>query len=86
MARIAHLLTFADRGRACAWTATEQEARDLAAAAGRVVVSVETLPYPCRPRLDDAEGWGSGQIPSFCHRINPCRGKTACPGRPSCTE
>lgn len=86
MSMTAFWMKFADRTSACAWVSTEQEARDLAATNGKEVVSLTTLPYPTNPRLDKNEGWGKHQIPSFCYRPESCKGKTACPQRPSCTE
>ena len=78
-------ISFSDRGPACAGFVTKKEADALAAAAGEVV-SMERLPYPADPRLDDNKGWGEGQCPSFCHSPNQCKGHGACPQSYSCTE
>lgn len=88
MPRTAFWMQFSDRTWACAWVPTEQEARDLATAQGKNVVLVSTLPYPARPRLDDASSWDAEKdhCPSFCYRPADCKGKTSCPQRPSCTS
>lgn len=78
-------ITFADRAPACVYGGTEDKARELAARSG-TVETVTTLPYPARPRLDDREGWGDGQCPSFCHTPHDCAGRTSCPRRPSCVD
>jgi hypothetical protein len=78
-------ITFSDRGPACAGFVTKEEAGALADAAGRVV-SMEVLPYPASPRLDDNEGWGEGQCPSFCYTPDKCKGRGSCPNNPCCTD
>lgn len=78
-------ITFSDRKQACAGYVTEEEANVLANSAGDVV-NMERLPYPASPRLDDNEGWGDGQFPSFCHSPNKCKGHSACPQPYSCTN
>ena len=77
---------------ACAYVDSEADARALAehaagtANGGPKVRSVQTLPYPARPRLDGVEGWGDKQCPSFCYDPKGCAGRTACPKSYSCVE
>jgi len=78
-------ITFTDRGPACAGCVTREEAEALASEAGNWT-GMEKLPYPANPRLDDNNGWGEGQTPSFCHRPDSCKGRGSCPRNPSCTS
>jgi len=78
-------ITFADRAAACVYGGTEAQARELAAKSG-TVETVTTLPYPARPRLDDREGWGDDQCPSFCYTPTECAGRTFCQKRRSCVD
>ena len=41
------------------------------------------LPYPAHPIIDD--DW-TDATPAFCHKPNKCKGKTACPHDPACSE
>ncbi len=77
-------IEFTNRKPACVY-GTEQEARDLGAAAG-VVTHIRPLPYPASPRLDDRAGWNEGQCPSFCHQPAKCVGRSACPASHSCVD
>lgn len=81
----AYWVTFKDRGAACAWAPTDDEARQIANAAGDVV-TMEELPYPAAPRLDPYDGWGRGQHPSLCYSPIQCKGKKSCPHRHACSE
>jgi hypothetical protein len=83
--RTAFWITFGDAKPACAWVETEAQARELAVDRGKIL-HVDTLPYPAEPRLDDKEGWGEGERPSFCYARSQCINRTACPQRISCTE
>lgn len=47
----------------------------------RVVRSIEQLPYPATPRVGLKT-----DCPAFCYTPNTCKGRSACPRRPSCTS
>jgi hypothetical protein len=78
-------ITFKDRAPACVGMATYDEAIKIAKEHGEVT-SCNVLPYPASPRLDDKEGWGPGQHPSFCHDPEFCKGRTACPKSRACDD
>ena len=85
MSRVIRWFTFEDRGPACALADSEEEARALADAAG-AVKTVDRLPYPAQPRLDQLDGWCEGEIPSFCWAPSTCKGRSSCPRNPCCTS
>ena len=78
-------ITFTDRAPACAGMSTFEEAKELGAAAG-TIDNIFKLPYPASPRLDDKEGWGRGQHPSFCHDPDKCKGRSSCPKSRACDD
>lgn len=78
-------ITFKGRAPACVYGGDEAAARELAAKSG-TVDTIQVLPYPASPRLDDREGWGRDQCPSFCDTPTMCAGRTSCPARRSCVD
>ena len=45
-------------------------------------ITVYRIPYPATPQF----GSGAASWPSFCYAPRTCRGRTACPKHPACTE
>ena len=78
-------ITFTDRGPACAGLVTIEKAARLGDAVG-TIDHIFRLPYPANPRLDDNEGWGNGQHPSFCHDPDKCKGLGSCPKSRACDD
>ena len=78
-------ITFSDRQPACAAMVSREEAQKMGEEVGEVI-RIETLPYPASPRLDKNDGWGDGQVPSFCYKPEKCKGRTSCPQCPSCVD
>lgn len=77
---------FADRKPGCvALECSLQDAMEVAKEFGHVK-EAWVLPYPAAPRLDNKDGWGSGQHPSFCHDPEHCKGRTACPKERACDD
>lgn len=80
-------LTFNERTAGCV------EAMDGVAAAaiakeatGFDAISVEVLPYPAKPRINEYVDPKYGVCPSFCFKPKECVGNTSCPQRYSCVE
>lgn len=48
--------------------------------------AVKILPYPTGNMIWQFEHPVYGKTPGFCYRGAQCRGRTACPGNPSCTS
>jgi hypothetical protein len=78
-------ITFTDRSPACAGLVTIVEAARLGGEVGSID-HIFSLPYPATPRLDDNDGWGDGQCPSFCWDPDKCKGQGCCRKNPACTE
>ncbi len=75
-------IEFTQRPAACIEVnGSSPEDAKVAAGAFGTVRSVETLPYPCEPRIGE-----KSDCPSLCLGKRECRGKTACPQRYSCSE
>lgn len=72
-------VTYTNRGPGCVQGPSEPEARLIAATYG-VVATIERLPYPAKPLLNEPES-----IP-FCYSPSTCAGRTCCPKRPSCVS
>jgi len=60
------------------WQTAEQLAKNIAP-----IHKMLWLPYPAHPIVDD--DWTDG-CPAFCHQPQVCKGKTACPYDPACSE
>lgn len=75
----------------CPSGCVEAEDEEKAAAIGKSVtgfdaVSVQRLPYPANPRINNVAHPTHGVTPSFCYSPERCCGNTSCPQRYSCTE
>lgn len=87
-------LTFTDGSEACCQGQNEYDAKKIAEKlSGKKVAGGEykdiaamVLPYPSSPVIWRFEHPIHGLTPTFCYTPKKCAGKTACPGRPSCTE
>ena len=74
-------VTFKSGAAAC-YEGTRAEVEERIKAAGKgEIASIETLPYPADPRTEPM-----GKCPSFCYTPRECKGRTACPRKPCCTE
>jgi hypothetical protein len=49
---------------------------------GKAVTSIETLPYPAKPRISEKQS----ECPDFCYSPEQCKGRTSCPKRYACSE
>jgi hypothetical protein len=80
-------LKFKERVAGCVEAKDEAAATAIAkAATGFDAVSIQRLPYPANPRINQHVDPKYGVCPSFCFKPEQCCGNTSCPQRYSCTE
>lgn len=80
-------LKFNERPSGCVEAKDEKEAAVVAKeATGFDAVSVQNLPYPANPRINQYDDPKYGVCPSFCFKPRECAGNTSCPQRYSCVE
>jgi hypothetical protein len=68
----------------CVFAADEADARAKCAAAGVVVTSIGTLPYPASPQLNPEDN--TSGCPPFCYDPSNCVGNGSCRKSYACTE
>jgi hypothetical protein len=80
-------VTFVGRSRAgCIEAECAEEARSFAEAkCGEAVRTVDSIPYSAFPILH-SDGKASSGLEARCSDPSRCRGKVACPKRPSCSS
>lgn len=53
---------------------------------GKKVISLEGLPYPASPVLNQNSDWPAGWAMTLCFDPENCKGRSSCPKRRACSE
>jgi len=80
-------LTFDGHSPGCVEAEDVEQAKSIGEKmTGAKMRECDCLPYPARPRLNEYKDPKWGVCPSFCYTPEQCKGESACPQNPCCTN